>query len=108
MVACSWLLIMALRGAATGAGSLDNGLLVVLITGFSGSGAACFGLGLGLRLGELAGFHIYGYILSFWLWLQRAASPSPSALEEILRSDCSHFLLARESPNFHCLPMLSK
>src|SRR5579864_1392981 len=61
MVACSWLLRSALRGAAAGVGSLKVGC--VLIVGFSGSGLI-FGLGLGLLLGELAGFHIAKYFLS--------------------------------------------
>src|SRR5437764_553631 len=58
MVACSWLLSTALRGAATGVGSLGIVLVVVVITGFSGSM-----LGLTLGVGGLAGFHIE-YILS--------------------------------------------
>jgi hypothetical protein len=48
-------LITALRGAATGVGSLARvGVVLVLITGFSGS-VAGFGFGLGV---VLAGFHI--------------------------------------------------
>src|SRR5689334_4234700 len=59
IVACSWLLTTALRGAAAGVGSLEK-VGVVLITGFSGSGVVVvgFGFGLALWLGELAGFHI--------------------------------------------------
>jgi hypothetical protein len=64
-VACSVLLRTALRGAATGVGSLDC-VGVVLITGFSGSAAGFwFGFdGVGV---VLAGFHISFYILSI-LW----------------------------------------
>jgi hypothetical protein len=57
MVACSVLFKTALRGAATGVGSLARLGVVfvfVLITGFSGS-VASFGFGLGV---VLAGFHI--------------------------------------------------
>jgi hypothetical protein len=57
MVACSVLLRTALRGAATGVGSVAKvGVVVVfvLITGFSGS-VIGFGFGLGV---VLAGFHI--------------------------------------------------
>src|SRR5437588_3687075 len=55
IVACSWLLRTALRGAAAGVGSLVR-WGVVLIVGFSGS---IIGLVLGvLLLGALAGFHI--------------------------------------------------
>src|SRR6185312_5720085 len=59
MVACSWLLTTALRGAAAGVGSLEN-VGVVLITGFSGSGVVVglFVLGFGFGLVVLAGFHI--------------------------------------------------
>src|SRR5438552_17378898 len=75
MVACSWLLRTALRGAATGVGSLGI-LLVVVITGFSGSV-----LGLTLGVGGLAGFHI-AYILSFQVsdLPQRSSRHSPPAL----------------------------
>src|SRR5260370_12073448 len=58
IVACSWLFIMALRGAATGAGSLGR-LVLVLITVFSGCGVVGCGFGFGLGFGELAGFHIF-------------------------------------------------
>src|SRR5215468_3942589 len=54
IVADSWLLITALRGAGAGVGSAGM-LLAVLIGGFSGSGAAGFGLGLGL---DGVAFHI--------------------------------------------------
>src|SRR6185437_17170092 len=86
MVACSWLLTTALRGAAAGVGSLGNAG-VVLITGFSASGLVVMVLGLGLTLAlglglapgvvldEFAGFHIL-LQMSFpkgSVWLQRAA-----------------------------------
>ena len=65
IVACSVLLRTALRGAATGVGSLDC-VGVVLITGFSGS-AAGFWFGFDGVVLVLAGFHILFYILSI-LW----------------------------------------
>src|SRR5215470_16566562 len=64
MVACSWLFRTALRGAATGVGSLGR-FGVVLITGFS---ASVVGLGLGFGFVVLAGFHICFYILSGFRW----------------------------------------
>src|SRR5579864_4600660 len=61
MLACSWVLSVALRGAAAGVGSID-GVLLVLIVVFSGSGRAGFGLGFGL---DGVAFHIamlpFGY-----------------------------------------------
>src|SRR5260370_26922589 len=48
----------ALRGAATGAGSLGR-LVLVLITVFSGCGVVGCCCGFGLGFGELAGFHIF-------------------------------------------------
>jgi hypothetical protein len=75
MVACSVLFKTALRGAATGVGSLARVGVVfvfVLITGFSGS-VIGFGFGLGV---VLAGFHIV--FTSFQL-LFRAMQPAPFA-----------------------------
>src|SRR5579859_2541178 len=60
MVACSVLLRTALRGAATGVGSLGR-VGVLLITGFSGSADFWFGFD---GVVVLAGFHISFYILS--------------------------------------------
>src|SRR5579862_2067081 len=58
MVACSWLLRTALRGAAAGVGSLKV-VWLVLMVGLSASGVGLtVGLGLGLGFGGLAGFHI--------------------------------------------------
>jgi hypothetical protein len=51
MVACSWLLTIELRGAATGVGSAFGSVGVLLIAGFSGSGVFCL-------VGAVAGFHI--------------------------------------------------
>jgi hypothetical protein len=54
MVACSWLLMAALRGAVAGVGSGVGGVGegIVLMVGFSVSEV------LGVVLGELAGFHM--------------------------------------------------
>src|SRR5579864_751120 len=56
MVACSWLLRTALRGAAAGVGSLKV-VWLVLMVGLSASGVGLT-VGLGLGFGGLAGFHI--------------------------------------------------
>jgi hypothetical protein len=50
-VACSWLLTIEVRGAATGVGSAFGSVGVLLIAGFSGSGVFCL-------VGAVAGFHI--------------------------------------------------
>src|SRR6476646_8586473 len=62
MVACSVLLSTALRGAATGVGSLGR-VGVLLITVFSGSAAGFWFGFVGVAV-VLAGFHISFYILS--------------------------------------------
>src|SRR5579859_7235688 len=62
MVACSVLLRTALRGAATGVGSLGR-VGVLLITGFSGSAAGFWFGFVGVAVVP-AGFHIIFYILS--------------------------------------------
>jgi hypothetical protein len=75
IVACSWLFKTALRGAATGVGSLGR-LGVVLITGFSGS---VVGLDWGFVFVVLAGFHIASTSFQ-WFQLGSAQQPvSPSA-----------------------------
>src|SRR5215510_6013790 len=56
IVACSWLLRTALRGAAAGVGSLKV-FWLVLMGVLSGSGVGLM-FGFGLLLGGLAGFHI--------------------------------------------------
>jgi hypothetical protein len=62
IVACSVLLSTALRGAATGVGSLGR-VGVLLITVFSGSAAGFWFGFVGVAV-VLAGFHISFYILS--------------------------------------------
>src|SRR5476649_2595198 len=78
IVACSVLLRTALRGAATGVGSLEWG--VVLITNFSGSIA---GFVFGLVGVELAGFHMFLFPFRFLVGAVQPATFRPLLLVPI-------------------------